>query len=1228
MQDAESSTVITPTAGMTHTVEPAVVLARAGHITGTVTGADGGGILAVVTVYQQNEAGEWGWAGYTWSDDEGRYDLGGLLPGFYRVYFQCGGDCSEMSEWYDNKVDEAEATSVEVTLGQTRSNIDAALSPGATIGGRVTNTAGAGIPDAYITVERLVGSVWAGAGYAYSDAQGDYRIANLPAGTYRVHFDGPWWSDPPYIAEYYPNRYSAAEAESITLAQGQSRLDINAVLEQAGRIEGSVTSEGVGSNIYYYITAYRRVLVDGVETWPAQSTNWFWSANYAFNMLPPGTYRLQLTPWLYETFFPEWYDNAATPAAAKEIVLGSGETATADFVLTPASVIYAFAYTEGGAPLAGIEVRLYKQIGGVWSWVESRTTADPNQAVFRLASGGDYILGFFDPSGAFAAVFSGGSSTFDGADVIRLELGDQSSEHVSLAGGGAIEGTVRTPQGVGYAGAEVTALGADGGFLGRVVSGAGGVYRLGGLAAGNHYLYVRDLAGTYAWEYYQDQDSLASATAIAVPANGSVGGKDIVLDPPAPPLADIASTQGTVVTDPKTGEVTVSMASGNRSDVTVTRSIACASGAPTNVKLVLRGAVVVKEYAMVLSGGSWTGTIPGADVQENATVEVTWVCSGAPAGERVGKIQLYDPSGLVTDADTGRPIPGATVTLYQVPGWRAAANAVDSGDNVCQSNLSKPAGAPWSQEAPVAQGLLADPNSGLIDPAVNPQTTNAQGRYGWDVAAGCWYITVAAPGYYPVTSPVVGVPTEVTDLDIQLSGSSVTAQFSATPRTGNTPLTVQFSDASSGPVQTRLWSFGDGTTSSETNPSHTYTTPGFYTVKLSVSGPAGSDSEEKIGYVEVRDVPVAGLKASYAEPAIVGQATLLKATITAGTGVRYGWSFGDGTSGAGKEVQHTYAAPGTYNAVVTATNARGTTTATTSVQVLDAAVTAVQISKTGEPRVGKPMQFTATANGTNVRITWNFGDGSAPALGSSVSHTFAAPGSYNVVVTATNTRGSKTAATTLQVLDVAVDALTVSVTGEPVAGKALQFTATAQGTNVHYVWDFGDGSPTVPGSSVSHTFAKAGSYAVKVTASNSAGSKVATRLLVVRGPDTPQPQTFEVAGQIFRDANGNGRYDGGEGVAGVKVILRSAGMIAADGTRANLLKETVTDMQGNYRFSGIPAGSYTLEVVVPEGMAVVGDTERVIVVGAAGGTPPLSIRIITEEANDEDEYIYLPTVLK
>ena len=77
------------------------------------------------------------------------------------------------------------------------------------------------------------------------------------------------------------------------------------------------------------------------------------------------------------------------------------------------------------------------------------------------------------------------------------------------------------------------------------------------------------------------------------------------------------------------------------------------------------------------------------------------------------------------------------------------------------------------------------------------------------------------------------------------------AGFSGTPTSGSKPLNVAFTDASTGNVSSYAWNFGDGNTSLLRNPSHLYTTAGSYTVNLTVTGPGGSDFENKINYITV-----------------------------------------------------------------------------------------------------------------------------------------------------------------------------------------------------------------------------------------------------------------------------------------------------------------------------------------------------------------------------------------
>jgi serine protease len=117
-------------------------------------------------------------------------------------------------------------------------------------------------------------------------------------------------------------------------------------------------------------------------------------------------------------------------------------------------------------------------------------------------------------------------------------------------------------------------------------------------------------------------------------------------------------------------------------------------------------------------------------------------------------------------------------------------------------------------------------------------------------------------GSYTVKLTVVGPKGKdsktITDY-IQLTMPSVpVANFTAKPRSGNGPMVVQFTDTTTGHVSSRLWDFGDGTTSTEQNPVHTYTyrdTPD-YTVSLTVTGMGGSDTETKTKYIHLNTPPI------------------------------------------------------------------------------------------------------------------------------------------------------------------------------------------------------------------------------------------------------------------------------------------------------------------------------------------------------------------------------------
>lgn len=164
----------------------------------------------------------------------------------------------------------------------------------------------------------------------------------------------------------------------------------------------------------------------------------------------------------------------------------------------------------------------------------------------------------------------------------------------------------------------------------------------------------------------------------------------------------------------------------------------------------------------------------------------------------------------------------------------------------------------------ISANFTADTTTGIAPLAVNftDSSTGTISSWSWNFGDGSTSTeqnpshTYTTVGTYSVTLQVSG--TNGTDTKIRSSYITITATqtvpnaaFTATPLTGVKPLAVTFTDSSTGTITSRLWNFGDGYTSTEINPSHTYTTDGSYTVSLQVTGPLGTDTETKSSLITV-----------------------------------------------------------------------------------------------------------------------------------------------------------------------------------------------------------------------------------------------------------------------------------------------------------------------------------------------------------------------------------------
>jgi outer membrane protein assembly factor BamB/PKD repeat protein len=212
----------------------------------------------------------------------------------------------------------------------------------------------------------------------------------------------------------------------------------------------------------------------------------------------------------------------------------------------------------------------------------------------------------------------------------------------------------------------------------------------------------------------------------------------------------------------------------------------------------------------------------------------------------------------------------------------------------------------------------------------------------------------------------------------------------------------------------------------------------------------------------------------------------------------FNWQFSDGTNSTSPSPDHVFEYPALFTVELTVQDAAGNVRYwNSSVAVTPAPPKAptFTVYVGASPPIGAAplhVRFTATEeDGTVPPYTfgWSFSDGTPPALGSSLEHTFATPGSYAVYVTATEANG--TVATALQQIHV-VAPLSASSSVTPVQGTApveLAFAASAQGGlgPYAYAWNFGDDSPLAEVANTTHTYPNGGTYTALLTITDSLG---------------------------------------------------------------------------------------------------------------------------------------------
>ncbi|MES2648527.1 MAG: PKD domain-containing protein [Bacteroidota bacterium] len=292
----------------------------------------------------------------------------------------------------------------------------------------------------------------------------------------------------------------------------------------------------------------------------------------------------------------------------------------------------------------------------------------------------------------------------------------------------------------------------------------------------------------------------------------------------------------------------------------------------------------------------------------------------------------------------------------------------------------------------------------------------------------------------------------------------------------NTP--AQFVNMSSGALLKSVWNFGDGNSSTSSDPSNSYAALGKYDVKLLITDSLGcQDSMVKPKYISVEQ--------AYAEFSVSDSFTTCPPLVvlfknSSVNNILNKWDFGNGNSSSLTDPSHTYTTPGTFIAKLIVTGNGGCNDSATKI----IAIRGPSGKFTYGPLGGcPPLQVFFESNAINTKaITWDFSDGESNlSVDSVVNHIYKIPGTYVPKVIFADDLGCKLP---VQGKD------TIRVIGAKAFIRSIPSPYFCDSTNIQffdstittdviksYSWNFGDGTQSSERNPV-HTYSKIGQYRV------------------------------------------------------------------------------------------------------------------------------------------------------
>lgn len=243
-------------------------------------------------------------------------------------------------------------------------------------------------------------------------------------------------------------------------------------------------------------------------------------------------------------------------------------------------------------------------------------------------------------------------------------------------------------------------------------------------------------------------------------------------------------------------------------------------------------------------------------------------------------------------------------------------------------------------------------------------------------------------------------------------GGRVTASFEYSPDEPLANQEISFTNISVNAVS-YSWDFGDGTASTDRNPTHSYNTAGDFNVKLTVEGMPGTESPDDTTMVISVAAPevIAAFEVSNNQIQILQSVTFTNNSENAES---YLWDFGDGNTSTLKDPTHVYLDTGNYEVSLKVTGYGVEKKVTNIIDIIPPPPTAGFNVSADMIIVGETITFTGATEWIET-YSWDFGDGNVFSA-QTVEFSFPSSGFYDVSLTVTNETGSNTFSRQIEVI--------------------------------------------------------------------------------------------------------------------------------------------------------------------------------------------------------------------